>query len=162
MFRPGEPPRRARVLIFHGRIDRQALRVELLILPGEGSKRVRKLLIASLLRLEYGNWSRQLMALGKVVETTNNQKQGSDVFDRRRDVLGRRLSGCQYQRSQGQTWLPRAARLTRPKADHLANFGKSVVGLGAIGNATCTEQAVLLSEENANAGQDTPAREFDV
>ena len=98
------------------------------------------------------------MALGKVFETTNNQKQGSDVFDRRRDVLGRRLSGCQYQRSQGQTQSSQADETE----GHLANFGKSVVGLGAIGNATCTEQAVLLSEENANAGLDTPAREFDV
>ena len=98
------------------------------------------------------------MASGKVLETTNNQKQGSDVFDRRRDVLCRRLSGCQYQRSQGQTQSSQADETE----GHLANFGKSVVGLGAIGNATCTEQAVLLLEENANAGWDPPAREFDM
>ena len=47
-------------------------------------------------------------------------------------------------------------------ADHLANFAKPIFGLGTIENATCMEQAVLLSEENANAARDTPAREFDI
>ena len=39
----------------------------------------------------------------RCLETTNNQKQGSDVFDRRRSVLGRQRIGCQHQRSKGQT-----------------------------------------------------------